>query len=138
MSDGATEVPAIEANERLARFILKQSHLRQDRTVKQDAFIPHPHIDLSVTRHLQLSETQLWQIGHDVARQTRKTLHGRADLQVSVFQRHQLRVVAAPLSDNPNHANVTDWPADKPAQKIIAQQIAAAAGKALEPPQNPV
>jgi hypothetical protein len=138
MSDGETVVPAIEVNERVARFILKQSHLRQDRTVKQDAFIPHPHTDLSVTRHLQLSETQLWQIGHDVARQTRKKLHGRTDLQVSVFQRHELRVVAAPLSDNRNHANVTGWPADKPAQKIIAQQVAAAAGKALEPPQSPV
>jgi hypothetical protein len=27
---------------------------------------------------------------------------------------------------DPNHANVTEWPAEKPVQKIIAQEIAAA------------
>jgi hypothetical protein len=63
---------------------------------------------------------------------------GRADVQVSVFQRQELHVVAAPLPENPNHANVTGWPAEKPAQKIIAQQIAAVAGKALTPPLNTV
>jgi hypothetical protein len=129
-------LPPIEANEWLARFILKRSHIRQDRTVKQDAFIPHPYPDLSVTRHLQLSETQLWEIGQDVGRQIGKTLRGRADVQASVFQRQDLRVIAAPLPENRNHANVVGWPAEKPAQKIIAQQIAAAAGKALAPPPS--
>ena len=136
MSDAEAVLPSIQPSEWLARFILKRNYLRHDRTIKQDAFIPHPYPDLSVTRHLQLSETQLWEIGHDVARQTSKTLHGRADVQVAVFQLHELRVVAAPLPENLNHANVTGWPAEKPAQKIIAQQIAAAAGMALEPPQN--
>jgi hypothetical protein len=51
--------------------------------------------------------------------------------------RQELRVVAAPiLPENLNHANVTGWPSEKPTQKIIAQQIAAAAGKALTPPPN--
>lgn len=139
MSDERTTVPLIEANEWLARFILNRTQIRQDRTVKQDAFIPHPHRDLSVTRHLQLSETQLWEIARGVARQTHKTLHGRADVQAAVFLRQELRVVSDPiLPENPNHANVTGWPAEKPAQKIIAQQIAAAAGKALSPPPNTV
>jgi hypothetical protein len=57
---------------------------------------------------------------------------------VSVFQRQELHVVAAPLLENPNHANVTGWPGEKPAQKIIAQQISAAAGKALMPPPSTV
>lgn len=35
-----------------------------------------------------------------------------------------------------NHANVTGWPADKPSQKILAQEIAADAGKALLPPRT--
>lgn len=129
-------VPPVDSDEWLARFILKQGYIRQDRTVKQDAFIPHPYPDLSVTRHLQLSEIQLWEIGQDVARQIGKTLRGRADIQASVFQRQELRVIEAPLPENRNHANVNGWPAEKPAQKIIAQQIAAAAGKALEPPQT--
>ena len=133
MSDG-DKVPPITSDEWLARFIHYQRYIRQDRTVRPDAFIPHPYPDLSVTRHLHLSEAELWRIGRDVARQINKTLHGRVDAQVFVFQRQQLQLVADPvLPENPNHANVIGWPPEKPAQKIIAQQIAAAASKVLTP-----
>ena len=40
------------------------------------------------------------------------------------------------LPENPNHANVIGWPAEKPAQKIIAQQIAAAVDKSVPAPYN--
>ena len=133
MSDGDNVSP-ITSDEWLARFIHYQKYIRQDRTVRADAFIPHPYPDLSVTRHLQLSEAELWRIGDDVARQINRTLHGRVDAQVFVFQRQQLQLVADPvLPENPNHANVIGWPPEKPAQKIIAQQIAAAASKVLAP-----
>lgn len=133
MTDEAAQ-SAIPSGEHLARFILHRRHLRQDWTVKPDAFIPHPWPDLSVTRHLQLSETALWNIGRDVARQTEKILHGRADVRVFNFEQHTLRVVSAPRADNRNHANVKGWPTEKPAQKAIAQEIAKAAGKARETP----
>ena len=135
MNNGGT-VPPVESDEWLARFILTRGHLRPDRTVKQDAFIPYPYPDLSVTRHLQLSEAEVWQIGRDVARPTGKSLYGRADVQATVFLRQELRVVSDPLPEYPNHANVTGWPPEKPAQKIIAQQIAAATDKTLTPPPN--
>ena len=67
----------VTSDEQLARFILHRSHLRQDRTIKPDAFIPHPWPDLSVTRHLQLSETELWHVGRKVAEKTGKILHGQ-------------------------------------------------------------
>jgi len=135
MSNGG-DVPAIDSDEWLARYIYYSRHVRPDGTVRPDTFIPHPYPDLSVTRHLQLSEGELWQVGRVIARQTSKTLHGRADTQVFVFEKQQLRVVANPvLPDNPNHANVTGWPVDKPAQKIIAQQIATEASKVLLPPE---
>ena len=136
MSEGEN-VPPIDSDEWLARFIHYQRYIRQDRTVRADAFIPYPYPDLSVTRHLQLSEAELWRIGRDVAQQINKTLQGRVDAQVFVFQKQQLQVIADPVvPDNPNHANVIDWPVEKPAQKIIAQQIAAAASKVLTPPQT--
>ena len=136
MSNGDT-LPTVDPDEWLARFIYYQRYIRQDRTVRADAFIPYPYPDLSVTRHLQLSEAELWRIGRDVARQVNKTLHGRVDAQVFVFLQQQLQVVADPVfPENPNHANVTGWPAEKPAQKIMAQQLAAAAGKALDLPPN--
>lgn len=135
MSDGAN-VPPIASEEWLARFIYHQRHIRQDRTVRPDAFIPHPYPDLSVTRHLQLSQGQIWEVGRAIAQKIGYPVQGRADVSASVFQRQALQVVEAPLRENPNHANVVGWPAEKPAQKIIAQQIAEAAGRALDPPRN--
>jgi hypothetical protein len=115
----------VETDEWLSRYILQKSHVRQDNTLRADPFIPHPHADLSVTRHLELDENTLWDIGEDVARQTGKALHGRAENQAKNYQRQSLSVVSAPVPGNCNHANVTGWPAGKPAQKIIALEIAA-------------
>ena len=133
MSASAPPAP-VTSKEWLARFILQSSHLRQDRTVRPDAFIPHPYPDLSVTRRLELTETQLWGIGKAVAESIPKKLHGRADVRAEVFERQKLRVLAAPGADNPNHANVTGWPGEKSAQKSLAQEISAEAGKALAVP----
>ena len=135
MTDEET-AKSVSPDELLARFSLYKSHLRQDWTVKPDAFIPHPWPELSVTRHLLLLENELWMIGWIVARQTARTLHGRADFPAAVVQQHKLQVVAAPVPDNPNHANITGWPPDKPAQKAIAQEIAASVGKARKAPSD--
>ena len=59
-----------------------------------------------------------------------------ADIKVANFEQYKLRVLAAPVSENPNHANVSGWPAEKSSQKTIAQQIALAAGKAREVPPD--
>ncbi len=40
-----------------------------------------------------------------------------------------------PLPLNPNHADIVDWPADKPAQKEIALLIARAASFKPKPHQ---
>ncbi|MDR4495980.1 MAG: hypothetical protein R3B74_16500, partial [Nitrospirales bacterium] len=113
---------------------LHRSHLRQDWTVKPDAFIPHPWPDLSVTRHLQLSEPELWNIAKIVAKQTEKTLYGRVDVRALDFERQTLRVVSTPVLENPNHASVSGWPVEKSAQKAIAQEITQAAGQARKAP----
>ena len=62
-----------------------------------------------------------------------KTLYGRGDVTASVCIAQNLTVSAAPTPDNPNHADVSAWPADKPAQKIVALQIAAAAKFVAKP-----
>jgi hypothetical protein len=56
-----------------------------------------------------------------------RTLHGRADFASAICLQQRLSIDPAPLEGNPNHANVCGWPADKPAQKMIALEIAAAA-----------
>jgi len=89
---------------------------------------PPPDFKLSVTRHIDLSDLALWQIGQAVAdARPAATLHGRADLKVVDVKRQTLQVDAAPLPENLNHANIAGWPPDKPAQKIIAIELAASA-----------
>ena len=130
------EEEPVESSELLARFVLNRIHVRQDGTLRPNAFIPYPYPDLSVTRHLQLAEAALWEVGKRVACQTGKTLYGRADVCSSVFESQGLHVEAAPVPENRNHANVVGWPIEKPAQKSIAQEIAAVAGKIREVPSD--
>lgn len=118
---------AITDEELLARFIVYSGWVRSDSTVKSDAFIPPLNLNLSVTRHLGLNETALWEIGNSVAAQRTLTLHGRADVLSAVIMQLSLSIDPAPTLENPNHANITGWPKEKSAQKSLAQQIAAKA-----------
>lgn len=121
-------VADVTTDEVLARFVVQSSHIRRsNQSIKPDAFIPHPYPDLSVTRHLSAVDAELWAVGEQVAATSGKTLYGRGDFQASVCLIQRLVVRAAPVAGNPNHANVSGWPSDKPAQKSIAQEIAAAA-----------
>jgi len=117
--------PPITDNEWLARFILFGRWLRGDQTVRPDAFIPHPWPNLSVTRRLGLDEEELWRIGQNVADQRSLPLYGRADIRARSIRKHRLDI--QPTPEPRNHANITGWPKEKPAQKIIAQEIAATA-----------
>jgi len=121
-------IPNVTPDENLARYILQSSHIRgSNQTLKPDAFIPHPYRDLSVTRHLSATEVELWSVGEDVAAASNRTLYGRGDVHALACSVQRLVVRAAPTPGNPNHAEVSGWPTDKPAQKIIALEIAAAA-----------
>lgn len=130
-------VPApapIPDTELLARFILFSAHVRADGTLRPDPFIPHPHPDLSVTRHAELPEGMIWGHGHAVASEVALKLKrqlpllGRADVSAFDFRKQKLRLEPAPTPGNDHHVNATGWPADKASQKIIAQEIAACAG----------
>lgn len=123
----------VAAEELFARFAVQKSHLRADKTPRPDLFIPPPNLRLSVTRHLNLSEGQLWETGKSVARQVEKTLYGRADIKAEVCFGQKLKVALAPTDGDPNHANLIGWPSDKAAQKSVAQELAASveAGKTV-------
>ena len=76
--------------------------------------------------HVGLSQAELWwRLGQDVADQRPATLYGRADVKAADVRRHKLRII--PTATPRNHANITDWPAEKSAQKRVAQEIAATA-----------
>ena len=121
-------VGSVADSELLARFVTSSRWIRSsDNTIRQDAFIPHPYPDLSVTRHKDLSPEQIWRIGTDIANARPVPLYGRADLSCFNVRRQKLFVEPRPTPENLNHASITGWPLDKPAQKILAQELAAAA-----------
>ena len=116
-------------DELVARFVLPKSWVRRkDQSVKQDAFVPYPHTELSVTRHKNISVEKLWKHGKSVAKKRKKSLLGRADVRISDVRNQNIEAAPRPiLWKNWNHACLTGWPPDKPLQKMIAQQLAAQA-----------
>lgn len=123
-----SNVPQVSSGEVLARYILQNSHLREDRSIKPNAFMPPRNLELSVTRHLSASNDELWSIGRSVAKLRDLALCGRGDVIAKAYSGQSLSVRPDPIiPSNPNHAVVFDWPDDKPKQKNIAQEIAALA-----------
>ncbi len=133
------DVPDIEAEEQLSRCVLSSKYVRaatsSDLTVgrvKAGAFIPHPYDDLSVNRHQSSTIEEVWELCAQVARQTQKSLLGRAEVLAESFSSQGLVVKPDPirrdnregLPPNPNHAIVVSWPAEKSAQLMLAQNIA--------------
>lgn len=126
-----TAPETVSPAESLARFVLQPDWIRADGTLRPDPFVPHPHTDLSVTRHHGLTPEELWELGENVAAELRKkrpsaALLGRGDFQASLAFAHGLQV--KPHEPPRNHANVEGFPKDnKPLQKSIAQRIVAEA-----------
>jgi hypothetical protein len=126
-------VPEILEAEQLARYITQSGQFRSgDLTVKPELFMPHPRFALSVTRHLDATEAELWQVGTDVSDAMSRQLYGRSDIQARHCAVDNLAVLAKPLPKNPNHADIEGWPSIKQDQKMIALKLAAAASKLIK------
>lgn len=138
MSSEETQ-PVVETNELLARFITSSRWFRSsDSTIRSEAFIPYPYPELSVTRHRLLSEEELWKVGQAITdgriTDDRKiTLHGRADISAENVRKQKMTVEPRPVPENLNHADILGWPPDKPAQKMLALELAAAASLVMKP-----
>lgn len=134
-------VPPVDDDERLARFIVNSNEFRKDDgTVKPKLFMPYSRVELSVNRHRECTESELWSVGSWVAKTRERTLQGRSDIVAASCRIDPLRVVAKPLiakrpmPANPNHADVEGYPAAKEDQKSLAQKLAAAASPRIQPP----
>jgi hypothetical protein len=126
------KVLPVEDSELLARYVTQSGQFRpSDHTVKPDLFMPHPRSELSVMRHLNATEKEIWAVGIDVSTALSRTLYGRADIKASDCRIDSLRVVEKPLANNPNHADVEGWPLQKQDQKAIALKLAASASKLI-------
>ena len=122
MNHGSLAEVPVDNAERLARFVLTERHIRKsDGTVRAEALIPSPHVELSVTRHRDLSNDDVWTLGEDVATKRMKPLIGRADFRAADARQQKLDV--KPDEPPRNHANVLGWPPEKASQMALAQEL---------------
>ncbi len=119
------DVP-VESTELLARTIHTERHIRKaDSTLRAELFLPFKHVDLSVIRHRELSEMDLWAVCVEVGRLRNQPLLGRGDVLVSDAIALNLGVEPDEGEGIPrNHANIVGWPHEKPAQMMKAVELA--------------
>ena len=127
----------VEDGERIARIILIEKWVdRENMKPRPEAFLPYKHVELSVIRHRELTEGELWEIGREVSAMReagdkfgrRFPLLGRGDFLARDARDLKLDVKSAEGSGLPrNHADVVGWPPEKPAQMMQAIKIAARA-----------
>jgi hypothetical protein len=111
----------------LARFVTVKKWVRADGTLKHNELIPPGSGKLSVMRHVQATEDEIWTEGREVARLRAKDLVGRVDLNAGECRRTGLEVIKSPLDvdppskpeprrmlANPNHADLV-YPLSDPA-----------------------
>ena len=123
------EVP-VGDDERLARFVIEKRWLPKNGVgVNGRALLPYSRVELSVTRHRDLSENEITAAGDFVARERaakenrQYELLGRADFQAHDARKEKLDAI--PDEPPRNHANVIRWPPEKSAQMAIAMELAA-------------
>ena len=132
----ARPVPSVDDDELLARFIVNQNEFRPgDNTVKPKLFLPYRYVDLSVNRHRDSDTEELWQVGAAVAQSRKRSLYGRADIKAGTCRIGSLDVLQKPhFPENPNHADITGFPAAKEDQMSLAQKLADSARHRIPPP----
>lgn len=121
------ELPDIvDEHEPLSRYLLSKTQFsQQNNRVKSSAFMPPSDLRLSVFRTQGLSDGEIWELGEEEVVQkapTPKTLYGRAEIVALTVSAVGLKV--HPDNTPPRHANITGWPQEKSAQKLIALQLA--------------
>ncbi len=149
-------VPDVAVEELLARFLLVKGFIRGDGTLKHNEFMPPPSGKLSVMRHRDATQDEIWAEGREVSRLRAKGLLGRADLVAGGCQTEGLQVIKSPLQAdpvskpeprrrlaNPNHADLVfpppaaadpGIPPPKADQMAIAKALVAHRVPAIPPP----
>lgn len=124
----------VQPDEILSRYIFAESQYRSsDHSIRHTAFMPPGDLRLSVFRTSGLNERDIWGIGEDVGRESKRNLHGRGDFLAGEVTRVNLDIDP---DDIPlRHANVVGWPPEKHRQQLIAQKLASVATLKLKPSQ---
>jgi|694.fasta_scaffold135131_4 hypothetical protein len=151
-------VPDVADVEVLARFAIGKRVLRENGTLKENQLLPPPCGKLSVMRHLDATEQEIWDEGREVARLRAKNLVGRLDFTAGYCRTVGLHVIKDPLVAeppskpeprrrlaNPNHADLV-FPSvgepglqatmSKPDRLAIAKALSAIGGTVIKVPAD--
>lgn len=117
---------SVDDAEILARTVHSARHVRKaDDSLKAELFLPYKWTELSVIRHRELSSTELWCTCGEVAVMRCQPLLGRADVIAADARTQRLEVIPKEGPSFPrNHADIINWPTDKPAQMMKAIELA--------------
>ena len=116
----------VSPNEPISRFIFSREHFKTGR-VSSAAFMPSPKtLDISVYRIGGCGEKKIWLLGDlfvAAKRKDNRAILARGDVASELVFNEGLEIVPEP-SPHPRHANISNWPSDKPHQKIKAMALA--------------
>ena len=111
----------------ISRFLFDSGHVRADKTIKHNAFIPPKNYRLSVFKTDTLTAEQIYQIGAQYVMPLRgKPIKGVAQVNSS-------HVVAIGLSfdsdgvPHPRHSNIIGWSEDSSKDRVLALRLASEA-----------
>lgn len=119
--------------EQIGRFIFSKNHFTSStKSVKYAAFIPRITSDeSSVYRISTLTNQEKWNIGDKYVASARdKPILADAILKVEFVRNVSISGADDPLrvvsekSPHPLHANITNWPKEKPQRKLAAIELA--------------
>lgn len=121
----------IDVFQKLARFIRHSNQFsKKSKIIKSSAFLPYPHLELSVFGITGLSEEEIWDIGNNVLPSNK----GRGDILTIIVEKIGLNIDKNNIP--PRHTNIIGWPDEKSKQKLYAEKLALAAKKAILNPNQ--
>lgn len=131
---------SVSPGERISRFILRKGYFDQSKGwVSSAAFTPSGKTtDISVYRTSRCSGNRLWLIGRVFVERKRdkRIILARADFDSALALQEGLKIIAR-LLPHPRHADLTNWPDDKPLQKMKALALAEGSALHLHPTRKP-
>ncbi len=123
-------------DERISRFIFDKRYARKG--VHLQVFMPPKRGCTSVYRTSGCTEKRVWLLGLLYVERKRRDsakILGRADISADAALREELKIRPR-LSPHPRHAELTNWPDDKPPQKDKAVALAQATSIYIRPPSD--
>lgn len=106
----------------LARYIFTPMHLRNNGTIRWQAFKPR-NGETSVTRQDYATSKRVMQLGHKMTRDRLFRLYGKVDIVTKDIRSLGLDAKAAPSPRDHNHANIVGWSTEKDEQIDFCKEL---------------